>query len=201
VADEDFSTYIKALKSIYGVIGSVGVLVPAMAAFMSTYPPPPRSVTAPLTAALAGAALIATYYYPSKPPSERTTLPPLVKRALIALCCSVFLLIVYIRVIGLLTVATLDGLERFQIGFYTAEWGLTSEGLNVRTADPEGTPYAWLRDDGLLSSQGPSELWKWWAIDLSALTAFILFALSFVVWSHGWALLAKQRTLEDDSAG
>lgn len=201
MASQDFSTYMKALKSVYGIVGSVGVLVPAMAAFMSTYPPPPRSVTAPLTAALAGAALIATYYYPSKPPSATAALPPLVKRALIALGCSVFLLIVYIRVIGLLTVATLDGLERFQIGFYTAEWGLTSEGLNVRTADPEGTPYGWLRDDGLLSSQGPSKLWKWWAIDLSALITFTLFALSFVVWSHGWALLAKQRAQEDGDTG
>lgn len=198
--NQAFSTYLKALKSVYGIVGSVGVLVPAIAAFMSTYPPPPRLVTAPLTAALAGAALIATYYYPTKTPSRNAALPPLVKRALIALGCSVFLLIVYIRVIGLLTVATVDGLERFQIGFYTAEWGLTTDGLAAKKTDPEGTPYAWLRDDGLLSSQGPSKLWKWWAIDLSALTTFALFALSFVVWSHGWALLAKQRAQEYDDA-
>jgi hypothetical protein len=193
-----YSKYLGALKSVHGLVGTVGVLVPGLATFLSNYAPPPRTATAPLTAALAGATLVATYYYTGgSDHSAPHKFPPLVRRAIYALGISVILLIIYIRVLGLLTVETRDGL-RFQIGFYTADFGLTSRGSGDRFADLSGTPYTWLRDDGLLYSDGPSLFWTWWAIGLSALITNVLFIFSFALWTHGWALLAKQRTLDDD---
>lgn len=108
---------------------------------------------------------------------------------------SVVTVIVYTRVLNLLTVATVDG-PRYQIGFYSASFGLTKEGRALKALYPDQTPYVWLMEDVLMHPEGIRKVWHWWAIDLSALVTFLLFSFAFVLWTHGWALLAKHRALD-----
>lgn len=194
-----FKRYVQSLNSAYGFVGSIGVLIPIASTFFTSFAPPPREFSAPMAAASAVATLIATYYYtPQKSKRRRraTKLPPLVSRGLWVLALSVLMLLLYTRALGLVTVVSGSG-TRYQIGFYTSKFGLTEEGLAVRATHPSATPYEWMMNDALFYSEGPPRLWHWWARDLSSIIITSFFVLAFALWAHGWALLAKQRALDE----
>src|SRR2546423_10016326 len=106
-----------------------------------------------LTLAFAGATVIITYYFSPRgidvggvrgvggqpehpegaaPDGARRRLPPLVGLALKVLIISVVLLILYLVLLRLCTVATPGNTARFQIGFDKFEWSLTDEGKKVK---------------------------------------------------------------------
>lgn len=193
-----FGDYLRSLRSIQGLVASLGILIPAAATFLSTLTPPPHLATAPIVAALAVATLVGTYYYtPGGRKKRKKGLPLLVRRGLIAILLSVVLFALYLPLLNHLTVQSSKG-KRYQIGFYTADFGLTAEGREVKAKDGDKTPYEWMMNDALFSDSGPRKLWEWWAITLSFLICFFVFAATFVIWTHGWALLAKQRALSGD---
>lgn len=84
---------------------------------------------------------------------------------------------------------------RFQIGFGKWEPFLTDEGKEVKRISPNSTTQDWMLDDGLFRPGGPEVIWKPWAIYFAGALTLISFILTFVLWTLGWALLAKQKSL------
>lgn len=188
-----FSQYLSALKSINGILASIGILVPAFSYF-TTFPPPFLYGSSVLTAAFAVATVIITYYYS---PRARTgqRLPPLASLAMKVLIISVVLLILYLVLLRLCTVVTPENTARFQIGFDKFEWSLTDEGKKVKAKNPNATTQDWMLDDALFRSGGADVLWESWTIYLSGILIVIIFIFTFVLWTFGWALLAKQKAI------
>ncbi len=148
-----------------------------------------------LTAAFAVATVIITYYYSPRSASGRR-LPSLVKLAMKVLIASVILLVLYLVLLRLCTVVSPDNTARFQTGFDKFEWSLTDEGKRVKAKSPNATVQDWMLDDALFREGGPDVLWKSWTIYLSGVLTTIIFILTFVLWTFGWSLLAKQKALE-----
>ena len=184
-----FKQYIHSLKSIYGLVGSVAVIVPAFAYFSELAPPlMPASVT--LVSALAAAALVAVYQYKPGPQARRSRMSRGTIQGLQALGIATVLLVVYVGFLSFFTVS--EGGERFQIGFYRATWSLTQEGVRVKTLHAHDTPWQWMMNDGLFTEDGPEKLWEQWTRYLTFLLMFIDFAGILFFWSAGWGLLARE---------
>lgn len=188
-----FAKYLSEFKSIMGVLASIGILVPAFSYF-TTYPPPFLYGSSILVTAFAGATVIITYYF-----SPRTRvggrLPPLVSLAKKMLIISVVLLVLYLVFLRLSTVVSPGNTARFQIGFDKFEWSLTDEGKKVKAENPNATTQDWMLDDALFRPGGADVLWQSWTIYLSGILMVLIFIFTFVLWTFGWALLAKQKAI------
>lgn len=123
-------------------------------------------------------------------------MPPLIRLAVRVLSTSVFLLILYLLLLSVCTVVAPGGKERFQTGFDKFEWSLTDEGRQIKADHPNETTQDWLLDDALFRPGGPNVIWKTWTIIVSGVVMVATFIFAFILWSFGWALLAKQRSLE-----
>lgn len=190
--------YISAFKSFRGVLAGIGVLIPGYYYFTS-YAPPLLNESSLLTAALAFATVIITYHYePPQRYSRNNKLPPLVKLAKNVLIVSVVLLIVYLVLLRICTTVDRRDNKRYQIGFYKYEWSLTDEGVDVKTLHPNETPQDWMMDDALFRPGGPNVIWKSETIILSGIIMIVIFMCTFVLWTFGWALLAKQKTIGEE---
>ncbi|MDT4965913.1 MAG: hypothetical protein QOJ64_650 [Acidobacteriota bacterium] len=196
MADPSFKQYLSTLKSLVGLLASVGVLVPLLSYFL-TYSPPLLEESSLLTAGIAIAVIVITYYY--KPPRNAGSgrLPPLVRLATKVLITSCALLILYIVLLQLCTVRDPPGRYRYQIGFSNYEWTLTDYGRGLMKENPEFTVRDLMNFDALYYERGPELTWKPWTIYFSGVLMIATFLLSFVLWTFGWALLAKQKSSSD----
>jgi hypothetical protein len=168
-------------------------MLPALAYFTDLAPPLlPSSVL--LTQSMAVGTLAASYYIEPRSAANRPRngVPPLVRRGITALASGVVLLGMYAVLLAAWTVS--DGTHRYQIGFGTMGWSLTEEGLKVKAAHPSSGPWIWMMNDALFTETGPQKLWKPWTIYLSFAVMFAVFTGAFTSWTHGWAMLAKQRS-------
>jgi len=191
-----FKDYLSAFRSINGILAGIGVLVPAFSIF-TIYSPPFFKGASLLTTAIAAIIIIVTFYYdPSPKKNPRAKFPYLVRLSLIAFAIFFVLLIVYFVLFDLCTVETPGGTERFQIGFGQYDWGLTNTGLEVKAKFPDKTPQYWMMYGAWFRSGGPNVLWKTWTIYLSGIIMILVFVLTFVLWTFGWALLAKQKLIK-----
>lgn len=190
-----FKNYLSAFRSINGILAGIGVLVPAFSIF-TNYSPPLFKGASLLTAAIATIIIIVTFYYDPSPKKKRTKLPHLVRLSLKVFVIFFALLIVYFVLFDLCTVETPGGTERFQIGFGKYDWGLTKTGLEVKAKFPDKTLQHWMMYDDWFRSGGPNVLWKTWTIYLSGIIMILVFVLTFVLWTFGWALLAKQKLIK-----
>lgn len=192
---DTFQDYLGALKSIYGVAASVGLIIPC-AAFFANLAPPLLPGCFVLVDALAAATLLSMYHYsPRRPSRKRTALPPRVRIALWAFCGATLLLVIYVGFLSFFTVQ--EGGERFQIGFYKATWSLTAEGMRVKRVHPLSTPREWMMNDALFDDDGPSKLWKQWSRYLTFSLMFVVLSGAFMLWTAGWGLLAKEHRAAD----
>ena len=190
-----FKNYLSEFKSINGILAAIGVLVPAFSVF-TNYSPPFFKGASLMTTAIAAIIIIVTFYFDPSSPKKQTRLPLLVRLSLKVFVIFLALLLVYLILFDLCTVETPDGTVRFQIGVGKYDWGLTNKGLEVKAKFPDKTPQFWMMSAALFRPGGPDVLWKTWTIYLSGVTIILVFVLIFVLWTFGWALLAKQKLKE-----
>jgi hypothetical protein len=196
MAESGLQKYLESFKSIKGLGASVGVLLPGFVYF-TNYAPPYFPGIALLTAAFATATILITYYYsPAQVHGPSDTLPPMVRMATRVFIVSVLLLLAYTVLLYLCTVPIPGTTQRIQIGFYNFDWSLTRYGGHVKAANPVATPANWLSDESW-STDAPAKIWSSWAIHLSGILMTVVFIFTFVLWTFGWSLIAKQKAISD----
>lgn len=188
--------YISAFKWINGILTGIGVAIPAFS-FFTLFAPPLFEASSLFTAAIATAVVILTYYYEprAKPPDTESS--KLVRLARNALIGAVVLLVVYVIMIRVCTVADPPNKPeaRYAIGVWTFDWSLTGDGTYLKQKYPNVTPWE-LMDYGVaFSPDGPAKIWKFWTILAAGVSMIIVFLFTFVLWVFGWSLLAKRKSL------
>lgn len=188
--------YASAFKWIKGVCAGVGVTIPAFS-FFKHYAPPLFEASSLLTAAIAGAVIILTFYYEPRVVPPDTKAKKLVRYARNALIASILLLIVYMVMLKVCTVADPPAKPetRYQIGFWTFDWSLNGDGQYLKQKHPGSGPWE-LMDYGVaFSKDGPAKIWKFSTILGAGISMILVFLLTFVLWVFSWSLLAKRKAL------
>lgn len=188
--------YASAFKWMKGICAGVGVAVPAFS-FFKHYAPPLFEAASLLTTAIAGAVIILTYYYEPRVEPPDTKAKKLVRYARNALIVAVILLVVYMVMLKVCTVA--DPPEnpetRYQIGFWTFDWSLSDDGQYLKQRHPGSSPRDLMDYGVVFSKDGPAKIWKFWTILASGISMILVFLFTFVLWVFGWSLLAKRKAL------
>lgn len=188
--------YASAFKWVTGICAGVGVAIPAIS-FFKQYAPPLFEASSLLTAAIAGAVIIFTYYYEPRVEWPDTDKKKLIRQARKALIAAVLLLITYMVMLKVCTVADppADPVARYQIGFWTFDWSLNDDGRYLKQKHPGASPRD-LMDYGVaFSKDGPAKIWEFWTILASGILMILVFLLTFILWVFGWSLLAKRKAL------
>jgi hypothetical protein len=194
-----FGSYLGALKSATGLMAGIGAIVPAVLAFQQLAPPFLSSVPW-LVPALATATVFGIYHFRFRRGRVHARMPALVKRGLQILASAVILLLLYLTLLHFTTSMDPAGEERYQIGFGKARWGLTDYAKErKKMSDPVAI---WMLQGAYYRPNGPEKLWKPVAIYSAGGVLTIVFMGTFILWSMGWALLAKHHaTVEREPDG
>lgn len=195
----NFQNYLAGFKSTMGVFAGVGAVVPGFAYFTSFAPP--FGEIALLTAAFAVATIFITYYYsPSESNESPHRLPPIIRLAMKVLIASFLLLILYLIALDMCSVQIAGTNKRVQIGFDRFDWSLTEYGKQTRNADANAQPKDWIAEEGFKG--GVAKLfWQPWSIYLSGALLILLFTITFVLWTFGWSLIAKENAISRVETG
>lgn len=194
------NNYLKAFKSIWGVGAIIGTLIPAYS-FFAELDPPLLLGAGLITSALAAATVVLTYYYNPVHSHPNSRLPILVKLSIKAFLGFVILLVIYLVLLQWCTVVDPQTEKiRFQIGFGMADWSLTEKGHQWKAAHPDQNIQDWMLRMGAFRDKGPEIIWKPWTIYLSGSLMVLTFISTFVLWTLGWALLAKHKSMADQKA-
>jgi hypothetical protein len=108
------------------------------------------------------------------------------------------LLIAYLVLLRVCT--TLDpreGKQRFQIGFNRYEWSLSEEGRKLKAAHPGVSMREFMLFGRAYSDERIEVFWKPWTVYLAGVLTILVFMFTFVLWNFGWALIVKQKALEE----
>lgn len=193
----DFQQYIASFKSIAGVSATVGTLIPAIAYF-TNYSPPLLAESSLLTSAISAATVIFAYYYSPPKKAYRKSLPYIIRLSRSLLVVSFTLLVIYLLLLRTFTV--LEPREekiRFQIGFARYDWGLTEEGRKLKNAHPNSSMQEFMLYGRAYSNDRIEIFWKTWSVYLAGTLLILVFLLTFVLWTFGWALIAKHHAISD----
>jgi len=190
--------YASAFKWLRGTCTGLGVATPAFS-FFTHYAPPLFEAASLLTAAIAGAVILLTYYYEPRVVAPDTKAKKLVRSARTVLIIAVSLLIVYMILLSICTVAEppLKPSTRYQTGVWTFGWSLNEDGKYLMEEHPGATPRELLDYAAAFAPEGPAKIWKIWSILVSGLSMILIFLVAFVLWVFGWALLAKRKLLDE----
>ena len=185
-----FTEYFDSLKSVTGLLVGVGVLVPAVSYF-TLFTPPMLEASSLFTAAIAVATIVAVFHYRFRAGDVKAArgLPRLVRRALQMLSVATFTFLCYLLLLRFTTVVDPRGESRFQVGFHKAKWSLTEVG---RAKPVDMTLQDWMLSGAYFREGGPEVLWTSASIYAAGALGIALFTTTFILWTAGWALLAKQ---------
>ncbi len=176
---------IGALKALCALTGSLGAVIPGYAYFSQFAPPNFREITL-LTGGLALVVLVATLMRRKGRPS--------VTKATVRIFAAFFCLVFYGVMLDLTTVtapADFQTEERFQIGFGMADWSLTDTAKDlVKTRGLDTKEQIMLAVQGYTDTDAVKLAWHWWSVRLAQAILLMLFTVGFLLWTHGFALLA-----------
>ena len=82
--------------------------------------------------------------------------------------------------------------ERLQVGFGTNDWTLTEAGRQWKQKQPSITSSQMMQNEGFAQDRVPI-LWTPWSIYAAAAAMFVLYLITFLLWTAGFALMAKQK--------
>ena len=174
--------------------GSLGVGVPGYA-FFTSYPPPLFPMMSLISAVPAAILLIELA---RRPRTEQQTdeLPRDVKKAAFLIGAGLLLLVLY----GLLfnfTTITASSDKHLQIGFGRANWSLTDAGKNWVQAQPSITVLEMVKNEAAFDQDRLAILWTTWSIYSAGGSLILLYFSGFILWTIGFAILAKRDTHPD----
>lgn len=165
-----------------GAISGAGL--PALSYFTDYAPPLFAGVTTIITA-LAAAILLIAAARKQKAESVRTA----------AVCLGVVipLLIVYSLFLAFTTVVGPgEHGSRYQIGFGLAQFSLTDTAKADLKDNPTLQPKDLMMYEAAFDQDRVAILWQTWSIYLAAAILIVLYFAGFVLWTAGFALLAKR---------
>lgn len=110
-----------------------------------------------------------------------------VKSATSLIFLSIGLLIIYLILLHFCTVVDPQGKYRWQIGFGRCEWGLTKEALEYKQEYPTTIAKDWMLDFKAYRHGGPEVIWVPWTIYFSGGLMLLVYWVSFILWTMGWA--------------
>jgi len=185
--------YFEALKSMYGLSASIGVLVPGISFFFN-YDPPLLTGAGLITAGLGVATVMITYYYKPKQAPSSSSLPTFARIALKMFLLSIVLIVVYVLLLHWCTVVDPQKGQRFQIGFGIANWTLTEQGVMLKEKFPDmKTPLGLMMIKGAFEQGRPELIWRSWSIYVAGTFMIISYTCAFIIWVFAWSILAKQK--------
>lgn len=173
--------------------GISGVAVPGYQ-FFTSFPPPLFPGISLITAALSAAVLVIVIAWRPKADDRLDGMPPVVRLGGRFIGSAVLLLILYILLLQFTTIETSSG-KRLQIGFGQASWSLTEAGRDWIKAQPTITVGQMVADEAASNQDRISILWTARSIYLAGVLLVVLFVLCFLIWTTGFALLAKHQNL------
>ena len=183
-----------ALKWVHGLAGATGALIPGFAWF-SSYSPPLFKAATLLTGGGAAAVLILGF-------SSKGMRAALLRRGVRCVLFALGLIVSYGVLFEFTTLVDLNAepVRRIQIGFGTAEWSLTPAALEILDhPDVKRQPDKLAHAFGIFGGvSAPSVAWKQWAIYLASVLLTLLFASGFLLWSYGFAVLARGTSLQPE---
>ena len=177
-----------------------GAGVPAFT-FFSSFPPPLFPSVSLISAALSGAILFIALIWKPKAERQDQTLPRILKQGMRVLILSVLLLIVYILLLQFTTVPVpipTQPSTRLQIGFGMSDWTLTGAGRDWKSSNSSLTVEQMIRNEAAFTQDRIGILWQTWSIYLAGFLLIAFYFLAFIAWTSGFALLAKQRTINKE---
>lgn len=190
------SQYLANFKVLNRTLAGIGVLIPGIYYFFKLSPPLLEESNL-IISALALATIVIIYFYNPKGVKAKRHLPLLVKKAVKMLIFSLGAFLVYLILFQVCTVEDPRAEKRFQIGFGKLEWSLTEEGRLWKANNPTQTVQQWLLSAAAFRPDGPELFWKPWSIYVSGVLMIVIYMLTVLCWTSGWALLAKQKSISD----
>ena len=177
-----------------------GVVIPALS-FFSSYPPPLFPAVSLITSALSGAILLAARAWRPKSDPVSQRMPRVVTLGGTFVVLSIPFLIAYVLALQFTTVRVPASGDRLQIGFGRSNWTLTEAGKTWTRQFPQITAEQLLRNEGFAQDRAQI-IWETWSIYSAGALLIVLYFLAFGIWTTGFALLAKHRSLvQGDSDG
>jgi amino acid transporter len=171
-------------KSLSWFAGFTGAAVPAFSSFFQKLIPPDYPWIGYLIAGIAAATLAGV----------AAASPKTASRGLWFIGASVVVLIAYLTALNLWTVPDLQGKDvRYQIGFRTATWSLTNAGRLDLEKQPAATPEDLMLTEAAYHPGGPTIIWSAWSIVATGLLSLVLYLAGFVLWTAGFAVLARSQ--------
>jgi len=172
-----------------------GVGVPAFT-FFSSFPPPLFPSVSLISAALSGAIFVTALAWRPKEDGPDQTLPRIVKQGKWFLFLSIPLLIAYILLLQFTTVPIpTKPSTRLQIGFGMFDWTLTETARDWKSSTPSLTVTRIIKNEAAFTQDRIAILWRTWSVYLAGFLLIVLYFSAFVTWTSGFALFAKQRSI------
>jgi hypothetical protein len=176
---------VKKLGTLYGLVGSISVLIPGLSFFLK-YSPPLFAQISILICALSAAFLWLGF----KTIDNQRLKVSAIKYILVGF----ILTISYLVVLDMTSIRVTDSVNdvRYQVGWNLASWNLKDSAKRVITQkicpddNKEDLLYCYT-----VSQHSVNLIWEQWSIYLFGILNIILFTLSSLSWSYGWGQLIK----------
>lgn len=171
-----------------------GVVVPASAYFAGNAPPlfPEIGI---ITAAMCSAIIYSVQTYRLPLDKTRRGLPKLVRNGVTVLMLSLVILVAYVLLLRWTTVLDPQSANRFQIGFGTARWSLTT--LGDRCIFRSRSIEECMLSQTAFTNEGPFIIWKPWTVYAAGTSLIVMHLIAFTFWTLAFSLLAKHKSEND----
>lgn len=160
-------------------------------AFFNSYAPPVFEASSLLTG---GAGIAIILFILTSRSKKRTS----ATRPLYFIFIGLLLVVIYGLARDYYTVSpppTWNG-NRIQIGFYLSQWSMTEKAIDYLVKDPGITPERLMLVFGAYEEHGVEKIWKPWSVISAGSILIILFSAGFLLWTTGFAQLAKSLSKE-----
>lgn len=180
--NHNIRSFIQKMNSVAGLVSAIGYLIPGIMYLAKLGPPPPYPwipiIVIPLS----------IFFSYAEHLREDRFLGMFSAKKLIII--SIILIIGYTLFYGTTTIYIND--KFYQIGFGTANFSLTDEGLRIKNGNcPGNDKNSLLMCAGFLPERIPL-IWKSWAIICTGLILLLLYTLGPIFWTLAWYKLASE---------
>ena len=179
--NQNIRSFIQKMKSIEGLVSAIGCAIPGIMYIEKLGLPPQFPWIAILVIPLS-----IFFSYAEHLPGNRFLRHC---SPIILITISVILIIGYTLLYNTTTISIDD--KSYQIGFGTANFSLTDEGMKIKNGNcPGNDKNSLLMCTGFLPERIPL-IWKSWTVICTGLILLLLYILGPVIWTVAWYKLAS----------
>jgi len=181
----------KIITSLHWFAAGTGASVPALGYFVALAPPLFSGISLMLTPLAAALIYIAYTSWPSSKPSVNRKM---LRRAKWCLAGAVVAIIAYLGSLNALTVTDPTGDIRYQIGFRTVPWSLTTTGKGDVARHPGATPNELMDIEAAYRADGPAIIWTASSLFLAGVLLSGVYVAGIGLWTYAFALFATHHS-------